>query len=1013
MQKYRSKKLLLTGVICLLLCLLFTVTGIVVFAQGRRSGEEVWSQTTLEAEYDVGSSLEIPARTLTVGGQTVTAKITVIYPDGTAVEKSEVLLSQSGVYTVRYDAWVEGNLYSVEETFLVSEYLYSFTSDKSSAVYDAANGLYVTLAEGDSVTFNQIIDVSTLSSTDVLMEGRVVPFEEGLSDFSRLYFTFTDVEDPGKYLTISARESTSTGDYAYLYTYFKAAGDNQTLTGVENFVTSEGEEQLRIHVEGASEYGRPVQHSFSDTYKKGTATLVGSFVLHYDADTMATYVGNGISQSVIAQLNNPAHFKSLWSGFTSGRVRLTVTGSGYGSASGRFLIKSLYGVDLSAGKLSDTQGPVITVNSKYADDMPDVAKGTQYAIPTATARDSNTGNCAVQTSVWYNYSSPNRTMVSIQDGKFTATRIGEYAIVYEAQDKFGNVTTEILFVESKETVAKPTLTLSGEAQEQISLGELILPLDYTVVSNSGDAEVKTTVKFGSEEYPLPQSGFRPEEEGTYTVVYTATDYIGQKGTVAYQVEAVKGNPVFIETPTFPQVLLNGSTYTLPNVYINDYSSGRLEQKLVYPTISDASGTHSANGNVVTPNVATDGDELTLTYSYPDATSLVVKIPVACVWQTDPADGMKKLDLSKYFFCKDGGLSYEKADRNIAVTTSSPSASWVFANALVAEGFESVLYGVEGKANFAALHVTLTDSQNQDVAVTVKLINNGKKNINVVVGEYSASVSAAFGSGDKVVLGYKNKNFTVGASSFYVEKTDDGASFAGFPSQKVYLRVAFVEAQSGASYLIESVNGHTFSNATRDTTSPKIAVLGDYGGSHKLGETLVIPPAVIGDTLDPNVACSITVKAPDGSIVTSVEGVALNEANCLVAHSIQLSQYGQYSVVIVATDTFNPRKNERKLQYKILVADDVKPQISFETEMATTATVGETLILPNYTVSDNITESDKLTVSKYVYTPSGRLVLLNGESNSIQATQAGVYEFRITVMDKAGNMTLVRKFVTVQ
>ena len=50
--------------------------------------------------------------------------------------------------------------------------------------------------------------------------------------------------------------------------------------------------------------------------------------------------------------------------------------------------------------------------------------------------------------------------------------------------------------------------------------------------------------------------------------------------------------------------------------------------------------------------------------------------------------------------------------------------------------------------------------------------------------------------------------------------------------------------------------------------------------------------------------------------------------------------------------------------------------------------------------------------KYVLNPNGRLVSLEGESNSIRCAYVGVYEFRVVVMDKAGNTAMIRYQVTV-
>ena len=70
------------------------------------------------------------------------------------------------------------------------------------------------------------------------------------------------------------------------------------------------------------------------------------------------------------------------------------------------------------------------------------------------------------------------------------------------------------------------------------------------------------------------------------------------------------------------------------------------------------------------------------------------------------------------------------------------------------------------------------------------------------------------------------------------------------------------------------------------------------------------------------------------------------------------------------------------------------------------------MIPGFTVSDNISEQENIIVTKYVLTPNGVLVTIPESSNSLIAANVGEYEFRIIAMDEAGNITMIRKTVTV-
>ncbi len=987
-----------TGSAVLMRALLVTLCAVLVLSTVTTlvlANQPQWSNVDIKEEYDFGTVFTVPERTVTVGATSVQATHTVIYPDGTSTLNSKITLNISGMYTVSYQATVEGKPYVQEHTFMVADYLYYFDTDKSSAKYDAEQGLLVELVEGDTLHFNAVMDLRDIDMDDVLLEAFATPSTQGRLDFQRLYFTFTDVEDPNNYLTFSARHTASTVDAPY--SYAMVAGNGQLLTGIENF---NGE--LKKHVEGTSNFGRPFPHSFKDS-------TAGTVELRYDSATMTAYVWN----QVIATLNDPTHFSNMWSGFTSGKVRLSVTAGMYEGTVARFCLKSVKDVDLSAGKMADTEGPVIKIDCPYTEEMPAAVKGGSYGVYPATARDANTGDCEVKVSVWYNYTSSNATLVDIVDGRFTTANMGNYAIVYEATDRLGNLTREVLWVYSHETVEKPTVTVAADHATELELGQILVPAECEIVSHSGDATVKITAKWGDEVVDITGIDYRPEKAGTYTVTYTATDYIGQTASASYEVVATPGaTPVFVDTPVFPAVLIDGSQYKLPDLYANDYRSGTLERKLVSAELIDAEGTKPvAAGGVLIPKVSNNGDKVTVVYSC-DGAELSVELPVIQVWYTDEESSRPKLNLENYLYSAEAQLDYIKNDASITVIAKDANASWLFGNQLVAENFEMILQGIAGKSNFTSLDVTLTDAENPAIAVTVKLINHGSNNVELQIGDVRASVAAAFELGSEFVLGYTEKQVTVGSVAYEILTDASGNAFNGFPSGKLMVSVSFAEAKNGAAYDLISVNGYAMSNLTSDRTGPKLVVLGDYGGSFSINQQVTIPAALAGDALDPNVTFTMTVKDPQGNVVTTVDGIKLDGVDPTVAYTIMLDQYGQYSVRLVAADTFNGRPNETVLPYTINVDDETAPEITYTSTFTDTAKVGDVLVMPSFTVSDNITAPEKIAVMKYVYTPSGRLILLEGASNSIKASQAGTYEFRIYVSDESGNMSLIRKTVTV-
>ena len=64
------------------------------------------------------------------------------------------------------------------------------------------------------------------------------------------------------------------------------------------------------------------------------------------------------------------------------------------------------------------------------------------------------------------------------------------------------------------------------------------------------------------------------------------------------------------------------------------------------------------------------------------------------------------------------------------------------------------------------------------------------------------------------------------------------------------------------------------------------------------------------------------------------------------------------------------------------------------------------------MKDNYSTEENITVIKSICNPNGVVKVLTGETNAIVCQYEGVYEFRIIVMDEAGNSKLYRKKITV-
>ena len=74
---------------------------------------------------------------------------------GDAYKTNKIILEQFGKYTIEYRSVINKKLYSKIYEFIVIEQLFSFSSDKSSAIYDMDLSAYNTGIVGTNVTLQR------------------------------------------------------------------------------------------------------------------------------------------------------------------------------------------------------------------------------------------------------------------------------------------------------------------------------------------------------------------------------------------------------------------------------------------------------------------------------------------------------------------------------------------------------------------------------------------------------------------------------------------------------------------------------------------------------------------------------------------------------------------------------------------------------------------------------------------------------------------------------------------
>ena len=763
---------------------------------------EEWKGGEIKQNYVFGETLKVPEYVLSVNGKQLKATSVVEFPDGTNFGSDEVCLSQAGKYGVKYMAIDGGKIYVKTFDFNVGYTAYSMSGTESSAVYGKytefeanSEGLQVRLAKGDTLSFTKLIDVADLTSTNNIIEGFITPDKRGTADFDKLTLTLTDAIDSSIYVNIDIMRWTINNN-ALGQMCVAAAGQGQVMTGYE---ASSG---LEVNNgKGTLILGSWVAQFNSDDGANlkwgGAATSIApdKWLISTSFDAQTTKIS--AQGNLVSQLNSVDYYKDIWTGFKSDKVRLSLSASGYSSTTANFCLTKVLGADIAGNTFSDDDSPIITVNTHY-EKMPEGVVGRAYALPTATAYDDYSGNLIPDVSVYYNYSSAYPVSVSVLNGAFVPEKAGYYALVYSVKDYSGNESEEVYVMHAGGDISPIRFVTLPDIGSQVKLG---YPIDFggaEVSGGSGDKNIKITAAYDGETFDVTD-GFRFEKAGEWTVTYTATDYVGNTEKESVTVTAVASDePLFNESVSLAPVFIEGSEYLLPELYCDDYSSGKQEKKLCSVKVEYKNGETATykSGDTFIPVAKNSGDKVKITYycgkeEYNNGTTEVAVLKI----RDD-----QEINCSEYFYgngfitsyVDDNGNEFEKGVL-IAVERAAAEVRWTFANAQVADAFLVEFTTFAKLTKFSGIKVTLKDSMNPAISATLN-ITLTSTGTTIANGDFALDLKTVLTSGvEGVRVGYKNSKFSFNKTNVPISKYDNGETFNGFPSGKVYFDFAIENA----------------------------------------------------------------------------------------------------------------------------------------------------------------------------------------------------------------------------
>lgn len=957
-----------------------------------KSSLPVFGEIDLDPERFTGDTLRLPTVKATFGGKEYDTVLSVTDADGNVFSNKIFKAEKAGTYKIRYSFAVEGKEYSTTKTVRVlsraSDLFYGNAKITNEVYYmnDAVGGARVTVDKGnEKVYYKNDIDFSSKVGISKITSVIITPEKQGVRDFNELYVVLSD-------------KANETRNVSFRIVAGEARGGNVKA----------------IYVHGGAGVMSPgwktLYSSFSAQYLSTHGRVEETIInLGIDPAAKCLYASTGSSEWIkVADLTDSEIFGSVWKGFSTDKAGLYFYANNLQAGTASFMITNVDGADLSGDYLRDYGiKPTIKVDYEGFDksDLPFGVAGSEYPLFAATATDFVGNELNVETRVYRNYGLKNMYEVYSSDGKFVPQEAGVYTVEFKATDDRGNVATETYEVTVEENAVSYTIIAEGYA-DSATVGVFYRFGTFGTEANAAGLKLSETVYKDGQIVASSTDGFTPLYGGEYIIKLSVTDFLGNVTTKDVAVTAtVADSPIFVSDPQLQYAFVNGNAYALPEVVAYDYYTDPANPRKAEITTELIVGEEKTMiGKTFTLNVpesVTDAKIRFTARSGDKSSTLDKDIKIVHV---RAADG--KVDLSKLFFSNDNVTAEVGPGKTLYKTNGD--AVLYFANPVNADTFNFRFNVDPNYNNFSEIVVRLEDFGNPDVAVEIVICKNAANTTDceAICGTEKGLIRGSFygNVGQEFLMNYYNSSFVItdAENKQVLTVTNDvrGNVFAGFPSQIVRLSVGINGANGASGIEICSLNSRTFVGTTADRIKPAVVSEFVVKTIYAEGETVKIPAVKAVDTVDGLLPATVTLRGKNG-FVTADDGTILNGTNAGNGYVLTDLSFGDYTLEYRAKDNSG---NTAVNTVFFVVRDFEAPTLTLLSEIKNTAKVGETIVLPEYSVSDNGGE-DNVTLTVFIVSPDYDMTVLKVcDDGKIRATfdTTGKFTIRYYLFDKFYN-----------
>ena len=733
------------------------------------------------------------------------------------------------------------------------------------------------------------------------------------------------------------------------------------------------------------------------------------------------------SYALINDFNNAELYgDTLFAGFTTGEVYVSIYGEEYNRPTGRIAIHQIGEYDytdliaMQDQLCVDDVAPNVDIECELTDSFGVYAAiGDTVTIPNATVSDINLlGNYAV--NVYRNYSSgDSKIHVPVVDGKFVVSIPDIYTIEYKARDKYGNETVETLNVNPVVSNSTNTISIVTEQLSSLEAGVITQLPEFTIYTPNSADKVSLKISAINERETIVIDNntreFMPSYSGKYLIKYEVNDNIA-KNVFSYEVNSVASatSVTYKEVPTLPRYLIKGQKYKIDKAFAFVYDNGAPEKAFTDMYVVFDNGTREK----ITDNTAIEikgNSEAYFVYSIKNVEYVTDSVQIVDVMSDNG------VDMYKYFL---GNFSYNEVDpvtskRNSDVVlmsnVSEGSNEIQFINALDYNSFSFKFQVKDDYDDFNKLGIRLTGLKDKSQQVYIE-VERGTKDVEAgtesnkvyLNGNYVKDLSKYFFTDSKTkTFSYSpsSKTFNIGSESIDLEIDFDG-------SLCTFDIILSNITGANAGILISNINNQKISGKTfEDAVIPQFSVTNSQG-EYVVGDEITFNVPVFSDVLSQIDYSTVKfyVQDDDNEYAVSTTGVKFNgvDNDPFEPLSMKFTKLTTYRVRYEAKDY---EGNIFSNLYFINVVDNIPPTITL-----TGVKEGETLNLGKfdkievgYTINDNVSTSANCRTS---------VMLINTKfdtwrrdcGTSIQLYEAGEYIVRVLVQDEVGNISYVEFYV---